>query len=260
EIVENGDDALRVIKEYETVAIKPLGLTGGKGVKVSGDHFSNIDEKLAYANGLIKKDGNVLIEEKLVGEEFTLQAFADGSNIALMPPVQDHKRAYTGDRGANTGGMGSYSTGKNLPFLQDSDLEEAKIIIQDTIAAMKEKNASFTGILYAQFMATKDGLRVIEFNARFGDPEAMNVLSLLKTPLTDVFLSMAKGELIPVEFSDECTVVKYLVPEGYPDSPKKDVEVNVDNNGIEQLGAKLYYASVYEENDKILTTGSRAFG
>lgn len=259
EVVESVDDALRVIKDYEKVAIKPLGLTGGKGVKVSGDHFDSVEEKMGYAQALIKKDGNVLIEEKLIGEEFTLQAFSDGSKIAVMPPVQDHKRAYEEDRGPNTGGMGSYSTGSNLPFLENSDLETAKEILQETVNALQKEGSPFKGILYGQFMATANGIRVIEFNARFGDPEAMNVLALLKSSLADVFLSMAQGNLGSTEFSNECTVVKYLVPEGYPDSPKKDAEVRVDSE-FEKCGAKLYYASVYESEGKVLTTGSRAFG
>jgi phosphoribosylamine--glycine ligase len=259
-IVDNTDDALKLIKDYGQVAIKPLGLTGGKGVKVSGDHFDTVDEKMGYAQALIKKDGKVLIEEKLVGEEFTFQAFCDGSRVAMMPPVQDHKRAYEGDSGPNTGGMGSYSTGRNLPFLKDSDLEEANGIMKDVIHAMKKLGSPFKGILYGQFMATADGVRVIEFNARFGDPEAMNVLALLDSSLSDAFLSMAEGQLRPPRFSEECTVVKYLVPEGYPDSPKKDAEVSVDALGLEKSGAHIYYASVYEKEGKILTTGSRAFG
>ncbi len=598
-IVDSTDEALKTIKEYGFVAIKPLGLTGGKGVKISGDHFTSIDEKVGYAQSLIEKDGSVLIEEKLVGEEFTLQAFCDGSRIALMPPVQDHKRAYIGDSGpncysedtevltnagwktfgdlkqtdevaifqprfkrirfekpkkrywrryrgkmvnfkhreidllvtpnhrmlvwnrkgkcrfkvieaqdwkgenfipqtgnwigttkkyflvpksnnkygpkkksvkirfedwieflglylsegyvanskssgkrvqicqtkysknfkkmkkilerlpfdithndnkfrinstqlvdylkqfgtsskkfvpqyvkdskpetielflksfhlgdgsthrgqmrfhtaskqliddiqelllktgkvgvittdkrkkminpinkkrysakpvysiemkkksktsirknniklvdysgrigcvtvstgfivvrrnnrvaicGNTGGMGSYSTGKILPFLRESDLEQAKKIIQDTAHALKKEGNQFKGILYGQFIATKDSIKLIEFNARFGDPEAMNVLSLLEGSLTDVFLSMAEGQLQPPKFSDECTVVKYLVPAGYPGNPEKDRPVQIDGAGIERSGAKVYYASVYEDEGKVLTTSSRAFG
>ncbi len=260
EIVTDPESAAKLIKEYGQVAIKPLGLTGGKGVKVSGDHFTNIDEKIAYAESLIKKDGSVLIEEKLVGEEFTLQAFCDGSRIALMPPVQDHKRAYEGDSGPNTGGMGSYTTGNILPFLKDSDIEDARTIIQDTAHALKKDGSPFKGILYGQFMATKDSVKLIEFNARFGDPEAMNVLSLLEGSLTDVFLSMAEGQLQPPKFSEDCTVVKYLVPDGYPKDPQKDKPVNINSAELEKTGAKIYYASVYEESGKILTTSSRAFG
>ncbi len=260
EVVTGIEDAIRVIRDYEYVAIKPLGLTGGKGVKVSGDHFDTVEEKIGYAQELIRKDGSVLIEEKLVGEEFTLQAFSDGSKTAAMPPVQDHKRAFAGDAGPNTGGMGSYSTGELLPFLQKSDLDDGKEIIREVVHALKKEGTPFKGILYGQFMATADGIKVVEFNARFGDPEAMNVLSLLKGSITDVFLSMAEGRLKQPEFSNECTVVKYLVPEGYPTNPVKDAEVEVDAAGMEKAGARVYYASVYENQGKIRTTGSRAFG
>ena len=260
EVVGTREDAARVIKDLNHVAIKPLGLTGGKGVKVSGDHFNEISQMIDYASMLIAKDGKALIEEKLVGEEFTLQGFADGSRIFAMPPVQDHKRAFEGEIGPNTGGMGSYSAGAKLPFMESRDLEDGKKILQDVIHAMKKDGASFKGVLYGQFIATAEGIKIIEFNARFGDPEAMNVLSLLQDPLSDIFLSMAEGQLSPPRFSDECTVVKYLVPEGYPEKPLKDAPVSVDALGLERTGAKIYYASVYEQGGKIFTTGSRAFG
>lgn len=259
-LVENSEDALAVIKDYESVALKPLGLTGGKGVKVSGDHFTRIEDAMVYARSLIEKDGSVLIEEKLIGEEFTFQAFSDGSNVALMPPVQDHKRAFENDLGPNTGGMGSYSTGMKLPFLEASDLKDAEHTLRNVVNAMKKDGVPFKGVLYGQFMATADGVKVIEFNARFGDPEAMNVLSLLRSSLSELFLSIAEGKIRKPTFSEECTVVKYLVPEGYPDKPLKDAEVSVDAAGIKKMGAKIYYASVYEKYGKVYTTGSRAFG
>lgn len=259
-VVDSLEEAEKVIKDLGEVAVKPLGLTGGKGVRISGDHFDSLDAAVEYAGSLVEKDGKVLIEEKLVGEEFTLQGFSDGSRIAAMPPVQDHKRAYVGDKGPNTGGMGSYSTGNKLPFMSDGDLEDGKRILQDVIHAMKKDSVPFRGILYGQFILTAKGIRVIEFNARFGDPEAMNVLALLEDPLSNVFLSMAEGDLRPPKFSDNCTVVKYLVPDGYPGKPVKDASVEIDAHGLEGCGAKVYYASVYEQEGKILTTGSRAFG
>ncbi len=258
-VVENEEDALRAIKDLVQVAIKPLGLTGGKGVRVSGDHFKTTDEALEYAKDVLKKDKRVLIEEKLQGEEFTLQAFSDGTRIAVMPPVQDHKRAFVNDCGSNTGGMGSYSTGALLPFLAESDIENAKKIIQQTIHAMKKVGAPFKGVLYGQFMATAKGVKIIEFNARFGDPEAINVLSLLDASLAHTFLSIADNQLDPPNFGNQCTVVKYLVPEGYPSTPRADSEVGIDNLALEQSKAKIYYASVYEKDGKIYTTNSRAF-
>jgi len=260
EVVKTHTDAERVIKDYGMVAVKPLGLTGGKGVKVSGDHFSEISEKVAYADSLIKKDGSVLIEEKLIGEEFTLQCFSDGTSICPMPPVQDHKRAWENDRGPNTGGMGSYSSGARLPFMEGRDLEDGKKILQDVVYAMKNDGAPFCGVLYGQFMATKNGVKIIEFNARFGDPEAMNALSLLEGSLSETFLSMANGRLKKPSFSDDCTVVKYLVPDGYPEKPLKDAPVTLDACAIRSSGASVYYASVYEKNGAIFTSSSRAFG
>jgi phosphoribosylamine--glycine ligase len=260
EVVKTEADALRVIRDYGLVAVKPLGLTGGKGVKVSGDHFTEIGQKAAYAQSLIEKDGSVLIEEKLEGEEFTLQTFCDGSRAAPMPPVQDHKRAFEGDKGPNTGGMGSYSSGARLPFMDVTDLEEAGSIMQHVVSAMKAEGCPFRGVLYGQFMAGPDGVKVIEFNARFGDPEAMNVLSLMEGSLPDVFLSMAEGKLRAPKFSGDSTVVKYLVPQGYPDKPLKDAPITVDSTAAGRMGAALYLASVYEKDGSIYTTSSRAVG
>ncbi|MFA6530850.1 MAG: phosphoribosylglycinamide synthetase C domain-containing protein, partial [Candidatus Micrarchaeia archaeon] len=118
----------------------------------------------------------------------------------------------------------------------------------------------FKGALYGQFMATKDGVRIIEFNSRFGDPEAMNVLSLLKGSLTNILLSIADGNLENAEFEEKASVVKYLVPDGYPEKPVGDAVVEVNTDAINGAGAKAYYASVYEKNGKIYTTKSRTFG
>ncbi|MBN2122444.1 phosphoribosylamine--glycine ligase [Candidatus Micrarchaeota archaeon] len=251
------EEAKDALKEIGAIVVKPLGLTGGKGVRIQGEHLNSEEEVLAYCAELLEKDGNVLLEEKLEGEEFTLQAFCDGNSLSLMPPVQDHKRAFEGDSGPNTGGMGSYSTGALLPFLEQKDLDAAKSIMEAVLSAMRDEGSPFTGVLYGQFIATKAGIKVIEFNARFGDPEAMNVLSLLKTPLPQLFLSMSKGELVPAEFSPDCTVVKYAVPEGYPEKGKADELIMVNEQKIWDLGAKLYFGSVYQTEKGIFTSTSR---
>ncbi len=257
------DEAGFALDSLGDVAIKPLGLTGGKGVRLSGEHFTEDLEMISYCDELIGKDGKVLIEEKLSGEEFTLQAFSDGNSIALMPPVQDHKRAYVREEGPNTGGMGSYSTGRILPFLEDSDLDNAEKILQDVVDALRSEGAPFKGVLYGQFMATSDGIKVIEFNARFGDPEAMNVITLLESSLSDVFLSISEGSLRKPVFSEDSTVVKYLVPSWYPGSPPDyttNTLISVDHEAIENAGAKIYYASVYGEDGRLHLTNSRSFG
>ncbi len=268
-VVNDEMEALRTMEEFGSVAIKPLGLTGGKGVKVSGDHFKTNDEGMEYIRSLLAKDGMCLIEEKAEGEEFSYQCFSDGSRIIPMQPVQDHKRAFERDLGPNTGGMGSYSSGRILPFLTEEDILQADTILEGVVQAMKKEGTPFKGVLYGQFMAGPKGVKVIEFNARFGDPEAMNVLAVLEgsNTLSRIFLSIADGKLAQAspKFSHDCTVVKYLVPDGYPEKSLKDRECIVDEAAIQRCGAEVYYAAVYEgeqegDKGKVLTTGSRAFG
>lgn len=245
------------IEKLGDVAIKPAGLTGGKGVKVMGDQLPDLNAAKEYAASLLAS-GSVVVEENLKGEEFTLQAFVDGEHLAFMPTVQDHKRAFEGDLGPNTGGMGSYNdAGEILPFLVKEDVEQAKQIMLDTVRALrKATGVGYKGALYGQFMITKDGPKVIEFNARFGDPEAMNVLSLLETDYVDVLYAIVSGTLdkLDVKFSRKATVCKYAVPAGYPDKPTSDREVIVGDIG----DALLFYSSVYEDGGKVYTTGSRA--
>jgi len=163
----------------------------------------------------------------------------------------------------NTGGMGSYSMEDHLmPFISQSDVDEALEDMKKTVAAVKsETGVAYKGFLYGQFMKTATGIKLIEYNSRFGDPEAMNVLPLLKGNLVDICWAIINGNLKEnFEFDKKATVCKYLAPEGYPISPKKDELINVDENKLEKLGARYYYASVYRKNDLIYTTTSRAMG
>ncbi|WNY28606.1 Phosphoribosylamine--glycine ligase [Methanimicrococcus stummii] len=262
--------AAEFIDKLKDVAVKPAGLTGGKGVKVMGDQLPDIAAAKEYTKEVLKGD-SVVIEERFIGEEFTLQAFVDGKNLAFCPTAQDHKRAYEGDVGPNTGGMGAYTNaGALLPFLKPEEYETAKRIMKETVAAFpKETGEEFKGILYGQFILTKRGPKLIEYNARFGDPEAMNVLSLLETDMVEIMKAVTEGTLdkLSVEFSKKATVCKYAVPAGYPDDPKKDSEVTVLASGAIADAATgpnsdliIYYSSVYEKDGKIYTTGSRSIG
>jgi phosphoribosylamine--glycine ligase len=253
------------IKEMgkENIVVKPDGLTGGKGVKVYGDHLFSLEDILNYCNELIKGGNSFLLEEKCNGEEFTLQTFVDGKNVVGTPLVQDHKRAYENDEGPNTGGMGSYSMKDHLmPFISKDDVDDAINDMKKVVAAVKvETGVEYKGFLYGQYMKTVKGIKLIEFNVRFGDPEAMNVLPLLKTNFIDICLGIINGNLSSnISFEKKATVCKYLAPEGYPINPKKDVLIEVNQNKLEEIGAKYYYASVYRENGKIFTTSSRAMG
>lgn len=247
------EDAVRFLESYDgDLAIKPIGLTGGKGVRIMGEH---VDRKGAVEYIRTLRSG-IVLEDRLIGEEFTLQAFTDGTHLVPMPLVQDHKRAYEGDEGPNTGGMGSYSMPDHgLPFVTDADQKAALGIMKSAVAAMDEAGTPYRGILYGQFMNTREGPMVIEFNARFGDPEAMNVLSLLETDLSTIIERGVEGTLTrkDVWFEKNATVCKYLVPEGYPELPLTGSPVVVG----ECDPALLYYANVEEREGILLTQSSR---
>ena len=242
----------------ENYVVKYDGLAGGKGVKVSGDHLHSHEEALAYCQELVDNNGEFVIEEKFIGEEFSLMSFCDGNTLKYMPAVQDHKRAYEGDTGPNTGGMGTYSDANHsLPFLSDDDIMEAYEINIKTAKAVKDKfGEGYKGILYGGFMATSTGIKLIEYNARFGDPEAMNILSLLESDFIDICNGIADGNLknIDVQFANKATVCKYAVPEGYPGNPVKgepiDISKIVNPDG-------LFYASVDIQNGQLVEAGSR---
>ncbi|NTV00092.1 MAG: phosphoribosylamine--glycine ligase [Methanoregulaceae archaeon] len=252
-VFQNSQDAEEFIRSYDgDLAIKPIGLTGGKGVRIMGEHLDR-DGAIGYVRSL---EGRVVLEERLIGEEFTLQAFVDGKHIIPMPLVQDHKRAYEGDLGPNTGGMGSYSMADHsLPFVTRDDREKAEGIMRDAVLAMQDAGFPYRGILYGQFMNTSTGPVVIEFNARFGDPEAMNVLSLLESDFGTIIEKMVAGNLSPsdVRFAAKATVCKYIVPEGYPETPRAGREVRVRDSGK----AILYYANIEEREGKLYSLTSR---
>ncbi len=251
----------------DNFVVKPMGLTGGKGVKVMGQQLHSKQEAIAYAREIIetKSDsgvGGVVIEEKLVGEEFSLQSFVDGDFFTPMPLAQDHKNAFENDEGPMTGGMGSYSDANHLlPFITQIDYEKALEIVQLTVSGIKKKTGkAFKGILYAQFMATKNGPFIIEYNVRFADPESMNVLLLLKNDFNRVCLAIAQGKLAEekVEFEKMATVCKYLVPNGYPEKKETGHKLAIDEQILSKIGVKTYYGGVEEKNGAYFTTGSRA--
>jgi len=242
----------------ENYVVKYDGLAGGKGVKVSGEHLHSHGEALAYCKELVDKNGEFVIEGKFIGEEFSLMSFCDGDTLKHMPAVQDHKRAYEGDTGPNTGGMGTYSDANHsLPFISDDEISQAHEINIKTAKAVNDKfGEGYKGILYGGFMATTNGVKLIEYNARFGDPEAMNVLSLLESDFIEICNGIAGGTLdkIDVQFSKKATVCKYAVPEGYPNNPVKGEPIDI--SGISNPDG-LFYASVDFKGTNLVESGSR---
>ncbi|MDR0198862.1 MAG: phosphoribosylamine--glycine ligase [Methanomassiliicoccaceae archaeon] len=247
------------------IVVKPVGLTGGKGVKIQGEHLHSFDDIMQYVNEIFDNNiggAGVIIEEKAIGEEFTQMVFCDGSKIVPMPLVQDHKRAYEGDVGPNTGGMGSYTDADHLlPFVTASERKESLRIVQQIVDALRKEGCTYRGPMYGQFMLTTEGPKLIEINARFGDPEAMNVLPVLETSFTDVCMAMASGTLKDnVKFEKKATVCKYVVPEGYGVRSKAGLPISVDEPEIERCGAVAYYANVDIVGGRLVTGTSRSVG
>ncbi len=242
----------------EEYAIKPIGLTGGKGVKIMGEHLKGYSESFEYASGLLEKDGSVLLEERLRGEEFSLQAFTDGKTILPTPLAQDFKRAYENDTGPNTGGMGSITDMDGLlPFVSKDSHGKAVSIMQEIVTAMAKDGDTFRGVMYGQFMETESGPKVIEINARFADPESMNILSLFKGNFTDLLYSIAEGSLKSnVSFTKKATVLKYIVPIGYGTKSEPGT-LKIDRNSMGN-DTRLYYAAVSGSLEKVEMSSSRS--
>jgi phosphoribosylamine--glycine ligase len=198
----------------------------------------------------------------MVGEEFSLQCLSDGKTVIGSPLAQDHKRAYEGDKGPNTGGMGSYSDhDHSLPFLRKNDYNDALAITQKVCnALMEECGEPYKGVMYGGFIATRDGVKLVEFNARYGDPEVMNILPILETSFLDLCKAVVDGTLKPdmARFSNKATVCKYVVPKGYGLKSLVGEKVVIDEESIQNSGAKLFYASVNEKEGEIFTTSSRS--
>ena len=246
--------------------VKYDALKGGKGVKLSGEHLETIDHGVSYALECIEECGRVVLEEKLIGVEFSLLSFVSGPDVVHMPVVQDHKRAYENDTGPNTGGMGTYSdTNHSLPFLTENDLKRAQEINQLVAhALLREFGIPYKGILYGGFIAVRDGIRLIEYNARFGDPEALNILPLLTSDFAAICLGIVTGELTEdlVHFSRKATVCKYIVPESYPVSKDQKgdiVEFPFSHSAPDRYN--LFYGDISEDlNGNLILGSSRTAG
>ncbi|PKN33237.1 MAG: phosphoribosylamine--glycine ligase [Deltaproteobacteria bacterium HGW-Deltaproteobacteria-19] len=254
------------LAELDEIVIKPDGLTGGKGVLVQGDHFQTREEALAYCRQILEAHNSMIVEEKLEGEEFSLQCFCDGKTVVATPAVQDHKRRFVDDRGPNTGGMGSYSCEDHLlPFLTEQDVADGLAITRQVAEAISRETGSlYKGIMYGGFIVTKSGVKLLEYNARLGDPEAMNILPLMKSDFVELCRAIIDGTLdrFPICFEQKATVCKYIVPKGYglpknhPDASSTAARITVGDAGA----ARLYYSSVDQRPDGLYMSTSRAIG
>jgi phosphoribosylamine--glycine ligase len=258
----SSDGLSSYMERLGSFVIKPDGLTAGKGVRVLGEHVQTLEQALGYAESLLAQDGCVQIEDRLDGEEFSVQTITDGESVIHCPPVQDHKRAFEGDQGPNTGGMGSYSCADlSLPFLGADDLETAHSINEQVIEALaREGGEPYRGVLYGGFMAVRDGVRLIEYNARFGDPEAMNVLPLLEADFVELCWAASAGRLghVAWSFRPKATVCKYIVPRGYPGSAPEDEKIVVPSEDRDREDLRWYWAACTERDGEAYLTSSRS--
>ena len=246
------DEALAYVRKGSLpTVLKYDGLAAGKGVVIA----TTMEEAEATLRDMLLDtkfgEGRVVIEEFLTGEEFSLMCFVAGSKICPMPVAQDHKRAYDNDEGPNTGGMGAYT---ELPFVSAEDHEYAMTNIMQRVAdAMVAEGTPFTGVLYGGLMKTPQGIKVIEFNARFGDPETEVVLPRLKSDAIDVFMAVANNEQPEAEWSDEATLGIVLASKGYPGDYQKGFVIE----GTERVESKIYHMGTALKEGKLVTAGGR---
>jgi phosphoribosylamine--glycine ligase len=236
------------------VVVKPSGLTGGKGVKVMGPHLATHAEAGEYASSLLagRPGETVLVEEKIVGAEFTIQAISDGRTVVFPPATYDYPYRYDGDEGPGTGGMGSLSTpSPTLPFMAPSHYEQACSIIERIIERLGDQGRHFSGVMNSGFFATSEGVKVIEFNARFGDPECMNIMSLFEGNWPEVMQRISSGTLSPadVPLQSSASVVLYLVSPDYAVRAGPPLELTLDESRIEREGAHVFFSSAVQTGD-----------
>lgn len=249
---EDFDAAMEYVKAGSLpTVLKYDGLAAGKGVVIA-ETLEQAEE--ALRDMLLDEKfgkGKVVIEEYLEGPEFSLLCFVNGKDVYPMPVAQDHKRAYDGDKGPNTGGMGAYT---ELPFITEEDLEYAmNKIMRPTAAAMVEEGCPFCGVLYGGLMKTKSGIKVIEFNARFGDPETEVILPRMTSDICQVFCDIVDGKQPTITWNEMATLGIVLASKGYPGSYEKGYAIE----GTEEVDGSIYHMGTALKDGKYVTSGGR---
>jgi len=264
EVHTQKEAALSALARFgERVVIKADGLAAGKGVIVAGSRAEAVDaiERMLVGREFGEAGAKIILEETLDGEEASILAFCDGHNVIMMPSSQDHKRIGDNDTGPNTGGMGAYSPAPVVTPPMERWVEEN--IMKTTLAVMSNDGRPYKGILYAGLMVTKDGPKVLEFNARFGDPECQPLLMRMKSDIVPVLMGVARGDIsgIRVEWSEEPAVCVVMAAKGYPGAYAKGAPIN----GLDRAGAMkdvaVFHAGTAKSSDgRIVTNGGRVLG
>jgi phosphoribosylamine--glycine ligase len=248
-------------KEDEPVVVKASGLAAGKGVILC----SNAEEARSAVQSIMQEKafGNagdqVVVEEFLTGQEVSLLAFTDGKTVLPLDSAQDHKAAFDGDKGPNTGGMGAYSPA--LVFTEELKQQVIDEIMIPTVRAMAKEGRYYRGILYAGLMLTESGPKVLEFNARFGDPETQPIMMRIKNDIVPIFEACIDGTLAKqsLQWRQEPTICVVMAAKGYPSSYEKGKEIS-GLNSDENRQVVVFHAGTKLENGKVLTNGGRVLG
>lgn len=263
-IFNNPKEAIRFIKNspLSSFAIKADGLAAGKGVMIakSKEKAQEAVETIMVKKIFGQAGEKIVIQKKVEGEEISALAITDGKTILIFPPIQDHKRAFDDDQGPNTGGMGAYVP---VPFVKKKLLEEIKKkIILPAIIGMKEEKTPYRGILYAGLILTKTGPQVLEFNARFGDPETQPLMMLLEGDLLPLLIASTKGNLASFQsqfrFKKGASVCVVLASGGYPGTYKKGKVIHFNKTPLKNL--TIFHAGTIVKNNRLVTNGGRVVG
>jgi len=261
ESFDSPDQVKLFTKEDEPVVVKASGLAAGKGVILC----SNAEEARSAVQSIMQEKafGNagdqVVVEEFLTGQEVSLLAFTDGKTVLPLDSAQDHKAAFDGDKGPNTGGMGAYSPA--LVFTEELKQQVIDEIMIPTVRAMAKEGRYYRGILYAGLMLTESGPKVLEFNARFGDPETQPIMMRIKNDIVPIFEACIDGTLAKqsLQWRQEPTICVVMAAKGYPSSYEKGKEIS-GLNSDENRQAVVFHAGTKLENGKVLTNGGRVLG
>ncbi len=263
EVFTSPDKAIGYIKaKGAPIVVKADGLAAGKGAVVAMTEEEAIEavEKMLVEKTFGEAGDKVVIEEYLRGEEASVLALSDGETIVPLVPSQDHKRAFDGDQGPNTGGMGAYAP---APVITKKLMQEINSsILQPTVEAMADKGITYKGVLYAGLIMTAQGPQVLEFNCRFGDPESQAQLPLMKSDLVDILLAICDQKLkdVPIEEKNKAAVCVVMASEGYPGAYEKGREITGLKEAEEMEGIVIFHAGTKMEKGKVVTNGGRVLG
>ncbi len=260
ELFSNADAAKKYITaQGKPCVVKADGLSAGKGAIVCPtvqEALTAVDSIMSAEFGVAGK--SIVIEEMMTGDEASIFVITDGKNFVLLPSAQDHKRALDGDKGKNTGGMGSYAP---APVVTDEILTRVKReIIEPTISAMAQEGCLYQGVIYCGIMMTPEGPKVVEFNCRFGDPECQVLMPLIKSDVMDIFLAVCENRLssLKIDIDNSSAACVIMASGGYPDAYQKGKEIiGLDNS---QKKAIVFHAGTEKRDDKFYTTGGRVLG